>query len=51
MRGFWNADEEELPDGAYRCIRCGEGYDRQHAECPACGGAFLAPVSDEETEA
>jgi rRNA maturation endonuclease Nob1 len=34
-------------DERYRCINCGEEYTRSHAECPACGGPFLAPIKDE----
>jgi len=44
MRDPWDADEDELPDGDYRCIRCGAGFEREYHECPECGGAFLAPV-------
>jgi ribosomal protein S27AE len=40
----WDAPEEELPDGDYRCIRCGGTFERRHRECPDCGGSFLAPV-------
>ncbi|MFB6219026.1 MAG: hypothetical protein ABEH77_07620 [Halobacteriaceae archaeon] len=32
-------DDSEAP---YRCIACGAGHDRPYAECPECGGQFVA---------
>jgi hypothetical protein len=37
------------PPERFRCIKCGEGHDRQYSSCSACGGAFVVPV-DEESE-
>jgi len=33
-------------DAAYRCVKCGAGFDRDHHTCPECGGQFLAPADD-----
>lgn len=35
-------------DAAYRCIQCGEGYERDRTECEACGSRFIAAVEDGE---
>jgi len=36
-----SADEER---DLYRCINCGEEFERPFRECPDCGGEFVAPV-------
>lgn len=36
-----SADEER---DRYRCINCGEEFERPFRECPDCGGQFVAPV-------
>lgn len=41
----------ETDDEHYRCINCGREYTRSHAECPDCGGQFLAPIDDENQNA
>ncbi|MCU4742590.1 hypothetical protein OB955_21700 [Halobacteria archaeon AArc-m2/3/4] len=41
------SDGEESP---YRCIQCGEGYDRPHRECDRCGSTFIAATDDESDE-
>jgi len=37
-------------DAAYRCVRCGEGFDRPQGVCPECGSEFVAPTGDGEAE-
>ncbi|WP_207592906.1 hypothetical protein [Halomontanus rarus] len=41
------SDDEEKP---YRCIQCGEGYDRLHRECEMCGSTFVAAVEAQEPD-
>ncbi|WP_276257128.1 hypothetical protein [Halomontanus rarus] len=36
--------EEESP---YRCIQCGEGYDRPQRECDMCGSTFIAATEED----
>jgi len=36
-----SADDER---DRYRCINCGEEFERPFRECPDCGGEFVAPV-------
>jgi rRNA maturation endonuclease Nob1 len=48
LRGILGRDDD---DERYRCINCGEEYTRSHAECPECGGPFLAPIDDENQNA
>lgn len=38
-----NEDDRAL----YRCINCGDEFDRSYRECPECGGPFVAPVEDD----
>jgi rRNA maturation endonuclease Nob1 len=38
------AVDRESDEPAYRCIKCGEGYERDVSTCAACGGQFVAPV-------
>lgn len=38
IRGLFGDDG----DAAYRCIQCGEGYDRDRRECGVCGSRFVA---------
>ena len=34
------------PDGedTYRCLRCGEGYERPQENCSICGAEFVVPT-------
>lgn len=38
------AVEDETP---YRCIQCGEGYDRPQRECDMCGSTFIAATEED----
>lgn len=44
----WSSPPKDLDDveGSHRCIRCGAAFERDHRECPACGGHFVAPIPD-----
>lgn len=45
LRDLFGASDE---DGeAYRCVNCGEEFEREFRECPACGGPYVAPVEDD----
>ncbi|MFC4989438.1 hypothetical protein [Saliphagus infecundisoli] len=46
IRGLFGGDDEG--EANYRCIRCGEGYERNHQSCPACGSEFLAAAEGDE---
>ena len=35
-------DDREL----YRCVNCGDEFERPYQECPDCGGPYVAPVED-----
>lgn len=28
----------------YRCLRCGEGFERNHHSCPTCGARFVVAI-------
>lgn len=34
-------------DPTYRCIRCGESFERDVRTCSSCGGPFVVPPKDE----
>lgn len=38
------SDDDEAP---YRCIQCGEGYERPQRECDMCGSTFIAETEEE----
>lgn len=40
--------DSETPQ--YRCIQCGEGYERSQRECDVCGSQFIAEASDGEDD-
>jgi len=40
----------EEPEPAYRCLKCGAGYDRKHQICSECGGEFVAPTNPGEDD-
>lgn len=49
IHGLFGGDDEEEVN--YRCIRCGEGYERNHQSCTVCGSEFLAAAEgDEDSE-
>ncbi|MFB6146056.1 MAG: hypothetical protein ABEJ08_00025 [Halobacteriaceae archaeon] len=37
-------------EGDYRCIRCGEYFDREYHTCPACGVEFVVAVEGDDGE-
>lgn len=43
LRNFFGTARTDDGD-LYRCINCGEEFDRPHQECPDCGGPYVAPV-------
>lgn len=43
IRGLLGRDSE---DAAYRCIQCGEGYERDRRECEVCGSRFVAVAEE-----
>ena len=40
----WGPVVEQEP---YRCIKCGDEYERDRTTCPTCGG-FIAEPDDSE---
>lgn len=42
-----SSDEGDL----YRCVNCGDEFERPHRECPDCGGPFVAPVDGDSRNA
>lgn len=48
IRGLLGRESE---DAAYRCIQCGEGYDRDRRECEVCGSPFVAAADGAEESA
>lgn len=46
IRGLFGGDDEGEIN--YRCIRCGEGYERNHQSCAVCGSEFLAAAEGGE---
>lgn len=30
----------------YRCIRCGDEFDRNHRDCPTCDHPYVSQVED-----
>ena len=40
-------DDGEL----YRCVNCGDEFERPFQECPACGGPYVAPVEGDSRNA
>ncbi|WP_202935184.1 hypothetical protein [Halorussus amylolyticus] len=40
-------DDREL----YRCVNCGDEFERAFRECPACGGPYVAPVDGDSRNA
>ncbi|WP_207592482.1 hypothetical protein [Halomontanus rarus] len=44
LERFGRGTAEESP---YRCIQCGEGYDRPQRECDMCGSTFIAATEED----
>lgn len=42
LTGGADADSE----GEYRCIRCGNEFDKNVHTCPTCGGEFVGPAEE-----
>ena len=50
LRRLFGASETD--DGeTYRCVNCGDEFERPYRECPECGGPYVAPVEDDSRNA
>lgn len=41
LRALLTRDEEE---DAYRCINCGDEFEKDHHDCPSCGRPYVAEM-------
>jgi|GEM_PF-5463952 len=49
LRKFLRGSPLSAVDGdekRYRCIKCGERFEKSHAACPSCGSSFVADTED-----
>lgn len=45
--GTTDVEDREL----YRCVNCGDEFERDYRECPQCGGPYLATVEGDSHNA
>ena len=50
LRRLVGRSEGDDPE-AYRCVNCGDEFERAFRECPECGGPYLAPIEDDSRNA
>jgi hypothetical protein len=50
LRTLFGASDDEDRE-LYRCVNCGDEFERPHQECPACGGPYVAAVGDDSPKA
>ena len=50
LRDFLTSPDEDDRE-LYRCVNCGEEFERPYQECPDCGGPYVAPVEGDSRNA
>jgi len=44
----WELRTPKGDDGdTYRCVKCGETFERDYYTCPDCGSEYVAPLETE----